>query len=257
MNAVLASLHSSPDGLTIAEAQRRAAASGPNVVAHGRAGALRVLASQLANPLLVLLAVTAVISLVLGQSADAIIILVIVAMSVGLGFFNEYRSLQVVAELDERLRRTAIALRDGNATVVDAASLVPGDIIALRLGDIVPADVRLIDVQGLECDEAVLTGEGVPTPKITEPASVSGGPLELPSCAFFGTVVCAGTARGIVVRTGRDTELGKIAARVGTRPPETAFQRGLRDVVGLLVRVTAVVVALVILVNTLLATQLL
>lgn len=88
MNAVLASLHSSPDGLTIAEAQRRAAASGPNVVAHGKAGPLRVFASQLANPLLVLLAVTAVISLVLGQSADAIIILGIVAISVGLGFFN-------------------------------------------------------------------------------------------------------------------------------------------------------------------------
>ncbi len=249
---VFSSLRTSAAGLTIAEAQRRAAELGPNVVPHARAGPLRVLVSQLASPLLILLAATAVISLVLGQSTDAVIILIIVAMSVGLGFFNEYRSLQVVAELDQRLRRTAIALRDGTAAVVDAASLVPGDVIALRLGDIVAADVRLIEAHGLECDEAVLTGEGMPTPKSTEPANASAGPLELPSCVFFGSTVRAGTARGIVVRTGRDTELGKIAARVGTRLPETAFQRGLRGVVTLLVRVTTVVVTLVIAVNTLL-----
>jgi len=252
VSSALESLHTSIAGLTTAEAQRRAAQFGPNVVPHARAGPLRVLISQLANPLLLLLAATAIISLALHQSTDAIIILIIVAMSVGLGFFNEYRSLQVVAELGHRLRRTAVALRDGNATVVDAISLVPGDIIALRLGDIVPADVRLVDAQGLECDEAVLTGEGVPTPKSFEPASGSGGPLELQSCAFSGTIVRAGNARGVVVRTGGDTELGKIAARVGTRLPETAFQRGLRRVVGLLVRVTAVIVTLVILVNTLL-----
>ncbi len=250
--SVLASLRTSPLGLTSEEAQKRAAQSGPNAVAQKRAGPLPVLLSQLKSPLLVLLAVTALISLALGESTDAIIILVIVAMTIGLGFFNEYRSLQVVAELDQRLRRTAIALRDGKAAIVDAASLVPGDIIALRLGDIVPADVRLIDAHGLECDEAILTGEGVPTPKTTEPASGAGDPLELPSCAFSGTVVRAGAARGVVVRTGLGTELGKIAGRVSTRLPETAFQRGLRGIVSLLVRVTSVVVTLVILVNTLL-----
>ena len=199
-----------------------------------------------------LLAVAAVVSLVLGESTDAAIILVIVVMSVGLGFFNEYRSLQVVAELDKRLRRTAIALRDGRASVVDAAPLVPGDVIAVRLGDIVPADVRILDAQGLERDESILTGEAVPAPKDARPASGTGGPLELSSCAFFGTVVRAGTAHGVVVRTGRDTEFGTIAARVGTRLPETAFQRGLRGVIGLLVRITAVVVVLVVVVDTVL-----
>ena len=249
---VLSSLHTSATGLTSAEAGQRAAVVGPNVVPKDRAGALRVLLSQLASPLLILLAVTAVISLALGQSTDAIIILVIVALSVGLGFLNEYRSLAVVAELDGRLRRTAIALRDGVSIVVDVASLVPGDIIALRLGDIVPADVRLIETLGLEVDEAVLTGEALPSPKSSEPSSKSGGPLELPSCAFYGTVIRAGSARAVVVRTGRDTEFGKIAARVGTNLPETSFQLGLRGVVAFLVRVTVVVVTLVVLVNTLL-----
>ncbi|MBC5828639.1 MAG: HAD-IC family P-type ATPase [Candidatus Eremiobacteraeota bacterium] len=251
-SVVLESLHPATAGLTTAEAQRRAAEFGLNVLPKERSGPVRVLASQLASPLLLLLAATAVISLVLGQSNDAIIILIIVAMSVGLGFFNEYRSLQVVAELDQRLRRTTIALRDGNAAVVDVASLVPGDVIALRLGDIVPADIRLIEAHGLECDEAVLTGEAVPVPKSIDPSSESGGPLELPSCAFSGTIVRAGTARGVVVRTGANTEFGKIAASISTHQPETVFQRGLRSVVGLLVKVTVGVVTLVVVVNTLL-----
>jgi Mg2+-importing ATPase len=248
---VLTSLRTSRNGLSSAEARRRAVAEDRNVIPRARSGPLHVLGAQLANPLLALLAVTAVVSLVLGESADAAIVLVIVAMSVGLGFFNEYRSLAVVADLDRRLRRTAVALRDGRAEVVDRAALVPGDVVALRLGDIVPADVRLIDAEGLECDEAVLTGEAVPAPKTADPVSPA-GPLDLASCAFFGTVVRAGTGRGVVVRTGRDTEFGRIAARVGTRLPETAFQRGLRGIIGLLVRVTIVVVALVVLVNVVL-----
>lgn len=248
----LGSLHSSPAGLTSDEARARAAKRGENAVLRAGGGPLRVFLSQLASPLVLLLAGTAVVSLVLGQSTDAIIILVIVGMSVGFGFFNEFRSLQLVADLDRRLRRTATALRDGVPVVIDAGTLVPGDVIVLRLGDIVPADVRLISAQGFECDEAALTGEAMPVSKAVDLSPGTGGPLELPSCAFYGTIVRAGTALGVVVRTGRDTELGKIATHVGTHLPETAFQKGLRKVVTLLVRVTTVVVALVIGVNTLL-----
>jgi Mg2+-importing ATPase len=250
--AVLAALDATPGGLSTSEVQRRAVAAGPNAIPPARSGPLRVLAAQFANPLLVLLAATAAASIALGESSDAVIILAIVTMSVGLGFFNEYRSAQVVAELDHRLRRTAVALRDGRPVVVDTAALVPGDVIALRLGDIVPADVRLLDAQGLECDEGILTGEGVPAAKDAAPAATSSAPLELPSVAFSGTTVRAGSARAVVVRIGSETEFGRIAARVGTKLPETAFQRGLRGVVGLLVRVTAVLVALVVVVNTLL-----
>ena len=248
----LAALHTTAAGLSGAEAARRLAAAGPNDVPRDRRGPLRVLASQLANPLLLLLAATAIASVVLGESTDAIIILVIVALSVGLGFFNEYRSVQIVAELEQRLRRTSLVLRDGTLQPVDSATLVPGDVIALRLGDIVPADARLIDAHDLECDEAALTGEALPAAKRVEPVSGTPGPLELPCCVFSGSIVRAGTARAVVVATGRDTELGKIAARVGARLPETAFQRGLRGVVTLLVRVTGVIVALVIVVNALL-----
>jgi Mg2+-importing ATPase len=245
----LALLHTTPEGLSGAEAGRRSASSGPNAIPAARAGPWGVLVSQLANPLLLLLAATAAISLVLGESTDAAIILVIVVMSVGLGFFNEYRSVRVVAELDRRLRRTAVAFRDGRPVTVDTVDLVPGDVIALRLGDIVPADVRLLDAQGLECDEAVLTGESLPAAKSAEPANAAGAPLELPSVAFSGTIVRAGAARAVVVLTGPDTEFGRIAARVGLRLPETAFQRGLRGVIVLLARVTAVVVTIVTVVN--------
>jgi len=171
----LGSLHSSPAGLTSDEARARAAKRGENAVLRAGGGPLRVFLSQLASPLVLLLAGTAVVSLVLGQSTDAIIILVIVGMSVGFGFFNEFRSLQLVADLDRRLRRTATALRDGVPVVIDAGTLVPGDVIVLRLGDIVPADVRLISAQGFECDEAALTGEAMPVARRSTCRRAPGG----------------------------------------------------------------------------------
>jgi len=119
----LGSLHSSPAGLTSDEARARAAKRGENAVLRAGGGPLRVFLSQLASPLVLLLAGTAVVSLVLGQSTDAIIILVIVGMSVGFGFFNEFRSLQLVADLDRRLRRTATALRDGVETSLFALAI--------------------------------------------------------------------------------------------------------------------------------------
>ncbi|HTJ25376.1 MAG TPA: magnesium-translocating P-type ATPase [Candidatus Limnocylindria bacterium] len=246
--AVLAALETSPAGLTQAEAARRAQTAGTNDVSHGTVRVFPVLRAQLANPFLILLATTALISLALGESTDAIIILAIVTMSVGLGFFNEYRSRAVVADLRRRLRRSAITLRDG-PRVVDAAALVPGDVVLLRVGDVVPADLRLLEAHELECDEAILTGEALPASKSAEPCEPGASPLDLPSCAFLGTVVRAGSGRGVVVQTGTRTELGRIAKRVGAGLPETAFQRGLRGVTGLLVRITVLVSTIVLIVN--------
>ncbi|MBC5828637.1 MAG: hypothetical protein GIW98_00400 [Candidatus Eremiobacteraeota bacterium] len=148
-----------------AEAQRRAAQSGPTVVRHGRAGPLRVLISHLANPLLLLLAVTAAISLLLHQSTDAIIIVVIVAMSVALWVF-------------QRISFAAGRLGTRPATAVSA-------------------DIRLIDMQGLECDSAVLSGEGLPTTKTTEPVSASGDRWSLRLAHFPGRS-CGQAARTVL-----------------------------------------------------------
>lgn len=237
--AVLRLLATSEAGLTSEEAGRRLRQAGPNAIRSHAARPLEVLVRQLRSPLLILLVAAATTSLVVGERTDALIILAIMGLSVGLGFLNEYRAARAVEALHSRIRHTAIALRDGRASAVDVTALVPGDIVRLDVGDVVPADLRLLEVNGLECDEAVLTGEAIPAEKTAAPAPPGASSLDLPSCAFMGTVVRGGTAAGVVVQTGARTAFGRIALRLGETQPPTAFQLGLRDFSVLLVQVTA------------------
>jgi P-type Mg2+ transporter len=154
---VLERLGSSGAGLGAAEAQRRLREVGPNAVRSHAARPLAVLARQLKSPLLLLLVVAALVSVAVGEHASAAIILAIVGLSVGLGFVNEFRSERAVEALHNRIRHTAVALRDGRAVAVDVTELVPGDLVRLGVGEVVPADLRLLEATGLECEEAVLT----------------------------------------------------------------------------------------------------
>jgi P-type Mg2+ transporter len=240
VDEVFERLDSTADGLTDDAAAGRLDALGPNVIHQRRVTALGVLGAQVRNPLLVLLLGAAAVSGLTGDPTDAIIITVIVVLSVGLGFVNEYRSARAVAALHADIHYEALARRGGVQTGVDVITLVPGDVIALRVGDVVPADVRLIEVNDLECDEAVLTGESLPAPKSTAPAAASESAVDLPSCAFMGTIVHQGSGQAIVVATGMTTAFGKIALGLGERPAETAFQVGLRGFSALLVKVAGV-----------------
>jgi len=207
-----------------------------------------VLGRQLRSFLLALLLGAAIVAAVVGDATEAGIILAILGISVVLGFINEYRSEQAVEALHSQIRRTALVERDGHAAEVDVIELVPGDIVHLRLGDIVPADVRLLEVNGLECDEAVLTGESAVAEKSVAPAH-GDSPLDLASCAFMGTVVHAGEGRAVVVQTGSRTAFGGIALRLGERQEQTAFQRGLRDYSRMLVIITGLLAVSVFAIN--------
>jgi P-type Mg2+ transporter len=207
-----------------------------------------VLLRQLRNPLLWLLLGAAAVSVATGGLADGVIISVIVSMSVGLGFLNEYRSESAVAHLQSNVHHEALVWRDGTEKLVDVAELVPGDLVALRMGALVPADVRIIDATQLECDEGVLTGESRASVK-TESASTSDSAIDLPSCGFMGTVVRQGSGRGLVVATGSATAFGRIAAGLGETHTETAFQVGLRDFSKLLVTVAGVLTVSIFVVN--------
>ncbi|MGZ4332969.1 MAG: magnesium-translocating P-type ATPase [Gaiellaceae bacterium] len=254
---VLRTLASSLEGLSTTEAEQRLARVGHNALRSHRARPLAVLARQLENPLLLLLLAAALTSVFVGEATDAVIIFLISGLSVGLGFVNEYRSERAVEALHSQLRHTALALRDGSQQNVDVTELVPGDVVMLVVGDVVPADLRLLGADGLECDEALLTGESLPARKQAEPALPSDSPLDLPACAFMGTVVRSGSGSGVVVRTGGGTAFGAIALQLGQRQPQTAFQRGLRAFSLLLVRVTAVLAVTILVVNVLLGHSLL
>ena len=239
-------------GLSGDEAARRRAEYGPNAVASHKARVPAVLWHQLRSPLLGLLMAAAVVSFLVGERSDAVIIGVIVAVSVGLGFVNEYRAEKAAEALHSQIHHETVVLRDGRPVEADVTALVPGDIVELRLGDIVPADIRLLAVTGLECDESILTGESLPVDKHPDPVP-AGTPLaELAACALMGTVVHAGSGRGIVVSTGPRTEFGKIAAGLDTHPLDTAFQLGLRKFSMLLVYVAGALTTSIFVMNVVL-----
>ncbi|HUC58832.1 MAG TPA: magnesium-translocating P-type ATPase [Streptosporangiaceae bacterium] len=246
---VLARLGCGPSGLPAEEAARRLLATGQNAVRSYRARALPVLMNQVRSPLLLLLAVTAVASAFLGQASDAIIIGIILAASVGLGFANEYKAAKTTEALHSSVRHSCVVLRDGHPRTVDVTELVPGDVVDLQLGQVVPADLRLLTTAGLECDESVLTGESLPAEKSPERVAAGTQLAELCSCALMGTVVRSGSGTAVVVATGSAAEFGRIAVGLGSRPPETEFQVGLRQFSILLVVVAGVLTSAIFVIN--------
>ena len=253
----LSELGSSALGLSSVEARRRLSVYGPNAVLSHGVSALSVLVRQLRSYLLLLLLVAAVVSAVVGDRTEAAIIGGIMLMSVGLSFLNEYRSEKAVEALHSQIRHLAFVDRDGQPTEVNVSEIVPGDLVHLRVGDVVPADLRLIDVHDLECDESVLTGESQAAAKTADAQPPGESPLDLPSCAFMGTVVRSGDGRGLVVQTGARTAFGAIALRLAERQGQTSFQQGLQQFSRLLAIVTALLASSIFLINAALGRSLL
>src|SRR6201997_120510 len=249
---VLRWLDTTAEGLSGAEASARLLRYGPNAVRTHRVSAIAVLGRQLRNAVLGLLAATAVVSFFLGDSKQAIIIGVILAASIGLGFVNEYRAERASAALHSGVHHTAVVRRDGRFVEVDVTDLVPGDVIRLTLGEAVPADVRLIDVNGLECNESVLSGESAASEKSLQLVNAGAGLTDSTDLAFMGTIVGAGDGLGVVYATGANTEFGRIAAGLGERQPETEFQAGLRRFSYLLLWVAIILTVLILVTNLLL-----
>jgi|SRR5271166_1606103 len=214
---VLRRLDTSADGLSSAQVCERLAQYGPNAIHTHRVSAWAVLARQLNNAVLILLAVTAVLSYFLGDDNQALIIGVILAASIGLGFFNEYRAEQAAAALHSRVRHTAIVRRDQKFVDVDVGNLVPGDVIRLSLGQAVPADVRLIQTAALECDESILSGESTGSEKSPTPVGAGAALIDMSDLAFMGTIVSAGEGLAVVFNESVTSTLW-ISCRLLTEP---------------------------------------
>ncbi|GAA5230208.1 hypothetical protein GCM10025779_10210 [Arthrobacter cryoconiti] len=225
---VLEELRSRPTGLAETEAANRLVSVGPNALRSHKANPWTVLGRQLRSPILILLMVTAALSLFLGAATNSIVIAVILLVSVGLGFSNEFRAERAAEALHSRVTHTVVVLRGGTACQIDVVKLVPGDVVQLSLGTIIPADIRLLSAVGLMCDESILTGESLPVAKDAAPISGDVSLGDLASCVFMGTVVQTGSCSGVVVATGARAEFGRIALGLGESSPQTEFQRGLK-----------------------------
>ncbi|SDZ42476.1 magnesium-translocating P-type ATPase [Herbiconiux ginsengi] len=245
-------MRSDPTGLTSAEAARRLASIGPNALRTHRVRPWRVLGRQLKSPILLLLFVTAGISVFVGESTNAVIIGVILVASIGLGFVNEFRAERAADALHDQVRHLVVTLRDGAPVEVDVTQLVPGDVVRLSIGAVVPADCRILDSRGLSCEEGILTGESLPVAKSAAPTTPDAGVGDLTSCVLMGTVIQSGNATVVVVDTGPRTEFGRIAVGLGTVPPQTEFQRGLGRFSLLLLEVAVVLTTLIFIANVLL-----
>jgi Mg2+-importing ATPase len=241
-------------GLTSAEAAGRLGEYGPNepVAAH-RAHAAAQLARLFANPLVLILLVASLISALLGQVTDAAIIATIVMLSVGINFWQTYRSEQAATRLRSLVTLTATVSRDGAWHEVPVTQVVPGDLIRLSAGDLVPADSRLIETRDLSVQQAMLTGESLPVDKAAPGAGSQAEPdatgPDAAQLVFLGTSVVSGTGLAIVTTTGARTLFGGIAERLSARAPESEFERGLRRFSLLILTTTITLVLFIVLVG--------
>ena len=251
---VLRGLKADSRGLTAAEAASRLLAAGPNRLrGSGQTPVLRLLARQFTSPLVLMLAAAAVLSLGVRETADAIIILVILFASGLLGFWQEWGAADAVRELLAMVAVRTRVLRDGEEREVVLEEVVPGDVVILAAGALVPADALILESKDLFVDEATLTGETYPAEKRPGMAP-AGAPLaQRTSALFLGTHVVSGTGRALVVRTGRETELGHISSRLAVHAPEADFERGIQRFGYLLARVTGLLVLGIFAVNVFLA----
>jgi magnesium-transporting ATPase (P-type) len=203
-------------GLAAAEAGRRLATHGPNrLPAGGRRSALARLLAQFHNLLIYVLLAAALVTAALGHPVDTAVILLVVLINAAIGYVQEGRAEEALDAIREMIAPRASVLRDGRRLTVDAAEIVPGDVVLLEAGDRVPADLRLARVRSLRIDEAILTGESVSAEKAPAPVAHDAPLGDRASMAFSGTMVTGGQGTGVVVATGADTEIGRISALIG------------------------------------------
>jgi len=214
VDAALAALQSGPGGLSAGAAAARLAADGPNeLVAKRKRTALAMFLDQFKDFMIVVLIAAAALAGALGEVADTIAIVVIVVLNAALGFTQEYRAEKAMEALKKMAASLATVVRDGVPSAVPASQLVAGDVVHLEAGNVVPADLRLVEAAQLKVEEAALTGESVPSEKQTAALADAGLSIgDRRNLAYKGTVVTYGRGTGVVIATGMRTELGKIAA---------------------------------------------
>ena len=240
-----------PSGLTSDEARQRLKQFGPNEPAARRhAGSAVEILLLLANPLVLVLLIASVVSALVGDVVNAAIIVTVVLLGAAINFIQTHRSQRAIERLRETIALTATVLRDGQWMEIQRREIVPGDVIRLSAGDLVPADAKLLEAKDLHVQQAALTGESMPVEKeVGTVSDAAASPDEFRDTVFMGTSVISGTATALVQATGATTQFGEIAARLATRPPETEFELGIRRFGFLILKIVVFLVLIVFLIN--------
>ncbi len=250
---VLSSLSTTGEGLSGSEAAARLKRYGLNTLkARSSTSSLVLFLLQFKNPITILLIITALLSMILGDTTDAFIILVIILISSLLGFWQERGATNAVNELLKMVQIKCCLLRDGREQELPVEQVVPGDIVVLNAGDIIPGDSLLLEEKDLFIDEAAFTGETFPVEKSTGVVAADAPLAKRVNSLFMGSHVISGTATALVVKTGKQTEFGKISEQLRTRIPETEFERGIRHFGYLLMEITLLLVIIIFSINVLL-----
>jgi Mg2+-importing ATPase len=247
---LLSDLRSTAAGLQPIDAEQRLKEHGPNTIkAHQQVTALGLFLNQFRSPLVLILIFAAIVSLIVGEITDAVIVLAIVGGSTVLGFVQEYRASNAVERLRSQVTIKSSVLRGSQPVQLPSELLVPGDVVILSAGSLIPADGVVLTAKDFFVNQAVLTGETFPVEKVPGAVAETATIAERTNCVFMGTSAGSGTAQMLIVQTGKATMFGHIAQRLSLRPDETDFERGIRRFGYLLTQVMLVMVIIVLAAN--------
>ncbi|HMD89674.1 MAG TPA: magnesium-translocating P-type ATPase [Anaerolineaceae bacterium] len=228
-DALINALNTSTEGLSDDESARRLATEGPNVIkARKKSNIGGLILDQFKSPIILILLFATIVSALLGDLTDAVVILIIILGSAALSVVQEYRANSAIEKLLAQVSLKTTILRSGKPVSKPTEEVVPGDVVLLSAGSLIPADGVILEAKDFYISEAVLTGETYPVEKNNQPVSENAGLSGRTNCVFMGTNVRSGNAKVVIVKTGRDTAYGQIADRLALRPPETEFERGIR-----------------------------
>ncbi len=255
-------LRTTLEGLDAAEAETRLATTGPNRVAReDRPSVPHELWARAKNPMNALLLSLAVVSYFLGDIRAAVVIAVIVALAIAMAFIQEHRSNDAAAKLRAMVKTTASVRRRGVCISgtenhsngfyeIPIEQLVPGDIVRLSAGDMIPADLRLVSAKDLFIDQSALTGESIPAEKLARSCEATvADPFNMPNLCFMGASVVSGFATGVIVHTGAKTYFGRLADQIAGRRELTSFDKGVNRFIWLMIRFMLVMAPAVLLIN--------
>lgn len=247
---LLSVLNTSDKGLTSAVAEQRLKQYGRNALEERRqVTALGLFVNQFKSPLVLILIFAAVISIIVGEWTDASIVLAVVFGSTILGFVQEYRASNAVEKLRLQITIKSSVMRDGQTIQIPVEQIVPGDIVVLSMGGLIPADGVLLSSDNLFVNQAALTGETFPVEKKPGTVAIHASLAQRTNCVFMGTSVSSGRAQALIVQTGKSTVFGQIAEKLSLHPPETEFERGIQRFGYLLTQVMLVLVIIVLAIN--------